>query len=294
MKLKKEYEINNNKKYKEDDILDIYTRLSEFVFTEENLIKCTKYISSSKPKILKNENKGIENKGNENKGNENKGFENKGIENKGFENKVNNLQKPIKTKQFYTPYQTDSLFWCFYILKYGYFNYEMEINNQYFTVEKKEKFAFIEKLRTIKSKLKIFKIKPYTEIEDDLANKNKIEIKTFLALCVLENINVIIINNRKIMELQVTDASENEVSNVIHYNIKSKKYEIEMEVTNEKINYYRNNYLKLESLDMNLKAMGSYKLDELKELCGKLDISLEENGKKWTKTAIYEVLLQKY
>ena len=46
----------------------------------------------------------------------------------------------------YKPKQIDSLFWCFYILKYGYSNYEMEIYNKYFVVEKAEKFKYIELL----------------------------------------------------------------------------------------------------------------------------------------------------
>ena len=66
----------------------------------------------------------------------------------------------------YKPKQIDSLFWCFYILKYGYSNYEMEIYNKYFVVEKAEKFKYIELIRSKKAILKIHKIKPLTEIED--------------------------------------------------------------------------------------------------------------------------------
>ena len=47
----------------------------------------------------------------------------------------------------YKPYKKDSLFWCFYILKYGYSKYEMEVGNQHFTIEKQEKFKYIDELR---------------------------------------------------------------------------------------------------------------------------------------------------
>ena len=55
--------------------------------------------------------------------------------------------KPItKVLTSYKPSQTDSLFWCFYILKYGYSKYEMEVGNQHFTIEKSEKFKYIDLL----------------------------------------------------------------------------------------------------------------------------------------------------
>ena len=97
------------------------------------------------------------------------------------------FQKNYKNKieTMYKPKQKDSLFWCFYILKNGFFNYEMEINNQYFVVEKKEKFKYIEVLRKNKDILKIHKIKPLTELEDDLANKDKISI---IFICSLFNV----------------------------------------------------------------------------------------------------------
>ena len=59
--------------------------------------------------------------------------------------------KPIimdkKKQTVFYPKQKDSLFWCFYILKNGFSNYEMEINNQYFVVEKTEKFKYLARLR---------------------------------------------------------------------------------------------------------------------------------------------------
>jgi hypothetical protein len=113
-----------------------------------------------------------------------------------------------KKESIYKPRQKDSLFWCFYILKNGFSNYEMEIINQYFVVEKTEKFRYVELIRKNKDILKIHKIKPLTELEDDLANKDKISIKTFFALCVLENINILLVDKRKIFELTFTDIDD--------------------------------------------------------------------------------------
>jgi hypothetical protein len=204
----------------------------------------------------------------------------------------------------YKPKQKDSLFWCFYILKHGYSNYEMEINNQYFVVEKNEKFKYIELIRKKKDILKIHKIKPFTEIEDDLANKDKISIKTFFALCILENINVLLVDKRKIFEITCIDIDETHPVNIVH---RSNQFDhhIELNVTDEMLHKYRDTYYKMSSFDATLKSMASYKTDELIDLCKKLNINIELNKKdldkmnldkkkKMTKKDIYELLVLNY
>ena len=146
------------------------------------------------------------------------------------------IKVKLKVKEtMYRPRQKDSLFWCFYILKYGFSNYEMEINNQYFVVEKNEKFKYIELLRKNKDLLKLHKIKPLTQLEDDLANKDKISPKTFFALCVLENINVLLVDKRKVYELLINDSP----INIVHRNNETYYHSIELDVTEEICNKYR-------------------------------------------------------
>ena len=50
----------------------------------------------------------------------------------------------------------------------------------------------------------------------------------------------------------------------------------------------------MSSFDSILKSMGSYKLDELTDLCKKLNISIEASKKKITKKDIYELLVLNY
>jgi hypothetical protein len=219
-------------------------------------------------------------------------------------NIVNKCESKRKKESMYRPKQKDSLFWCFYILKHGFSNYEMEINNQYFVVEKNEKYKYIELLRKNKELLKIHKIKPLTELEDDLANKDKISIKTFFALCILENINVLLVSKRKFYELLCTDIDEKHPINIIHRNNESYEHSIELDVNEEIITKYRETFYKMSSFDATLKSMSSYKLDELIDLCKKLDINIEpkvnecnnktEGKKKLTKKDIYELLVLKY
>jgi hypothetical protein len=244
---------------------DVITRLQDYMFTEKNLLKFN---------IL---NSGSSNTNN-NSNNTNTST-----------NTSNNNKKIInKNSNIFIPKQIDSLFWCFFLMKYGDVAYET-IGNQHFLREKEEKFKYINILRNNKDILKINKIKPLSELEDDLANKNKISIKTFVGLCIIEKLNVIIIDKRKIFE---TINSDNQIY-LINKNVEQDKYYIDLEVTNEKLDMYRNSYYKCETINDNLKSMTSYKLEELVELSNKLQIMLPTD-KKLYKKDIYELLVQSF
>ena len=291
--------------FKNTNNSNIIVDLKDYMFTSKNMNKFTKHMTQivsepkSSTKNIEQMNKEQINIEQMNKEQINKEQINKEQINKEQINKNVVFQKNYKNKieTMYKPKQKDSLFWCFYILKNGFFNYEMEINNQYFVVEKKEKFKYIELLRKNKDILKIHKIKPLTELEDDLANKDKISIKTFFALCIFENINILLVNNRKIYELLCTDI---EPINIVHRNNKTYEHSIELDPTNEIIQKYRDTYYKMSSFEGTLKCIGSYKLEELIELCIKLNINIEapkveQNGKqKMTKKDIYNLLVLNY
>ena len=220
-------EIHNNK-YKELLPNEIIQSIQDYMFTSKNLIRYTKHMIQNpcKPKLMTliNVDRVINNNNN-----------NKPIINK---NKLLN-------EKIYKPKQKDSLFWCFYILKHGFSNYEMEINNQYFVVEKAQKFKYIDLLRKNKDILKIHKIKPFTELEDDLANKDKISIKTFFALCILENINILLIDKRKIYELMCVDIDSEHPVHVVHRNSQTYEHHIELNLTNDEITHYKETYYKM-------------------------------------------------
>jgi hypothetical protein len=203
---------------------------------------------------------------------------------------VNSLLKDT----IYKPFKKDSLFWCFYILKYGFSKYEMEVGNQHFSIEKQEKFKYIDVLRKTSNKdlLKIHKIKPLSLLEDDLANQEKISIKTFFALCIIENMNIILIDKRKIYEVLTTDEPK---IHVVHRNSITYEHYIELDVPADKINMYKETYYKMSNFDSSLKAMSSYKVEELLELCKKLEINTDiKEKKKMTKKDIYELLVQQF
>ena len=271
--------------------------LKDYMFTTNNISKYTKHMihfNNFKPKskeILNNIS--IQH--------DNKKHKQSYIKPKHIDETITKVENN-KTKineHFYKPKQKDSLFWCFYIIKHGLFNYEMEINNKYFIIEKKEKFKYIEILRKHKELLKLHKIKPFTEIEDDLSNNDTISIKTFFALCIIENINVLLVYKRKIYELLSVNIDDEHPIHIIHRNDNCDCFEhsIELDITTEIINKYKESYYKMSSFDSKLKSISSYKLDELIELCKKFNINIEDNKKdkrKLTKKDIYDLLVLNY
>ena len=193
------------------------------------------------------------------------------------------LVKPL-CEPFFFPSQKDSLFWCFYIIKNDFVRYEME--NITFIKEKNEKIQLITSIRNEISLLKQHKITQIEDVEDDLANKEKIQLFTFVALCIVSKISIIIINNRTCFELKMNDT---DITHVIHKKDYS-RYGIELNLTNEKIQDYRTNYFKIHNIFKPLLSIASYKVGELNEFISQLQIQLPVATKKATKPELYHLL----
>ena len=269
----------NPSKHKEYNVVE---DLQDYMFTSANLDRFTKDMFIMNDKTMND-----------------KTINDKTINDKTINKPRNQNENQKQDNNIYKPLKKDSLFWCFYILKYGFSKYEMEVGSQYFTIEKNEKFRYIELLRRKESKdlLKINKIKPLSELEDDLANKDKISIKTFFALCIIEKLNILLVEGRKIYQSMNNDSP---VINVIHRNSNSFENYIELNVSNESILNYKDNYYNVIGFDNALKTISSYTVDELLELCKKLNIlitkvtGMEGEKKKLSKKDIYELLVKNF
>jgi len=181
------------------------------------------------------------------------------------------------------PKEKDSLFWCFYIMKYGLDVYR-DLGQINIVIEKKIKIEYIELLRKNKLVLKTNKMAPLAHIENALLNEFKIDIKTFLALCVAENMSVMYIHKNTFYELNI-DTDENNIQTVVRED-NPLRYGYEASKNNQTI---RDTMFKIDNLSKPIKAMSSYKLDELVGFCEKLGIVLGEKPKK---KDYYERLLQ--
>ena len=198
-------------------------------------------------------------------------------QNNGRKNTTKNIIKT--TDNIFFPKQKDSLFWCFYIALHGYHEYDM-INN-FFTTEKELKYNWIETLRGKKEIFKPIKISRST-VEDELANCVIISMTTVKAMCHLFDINVFYIDNKKFYEI-ITD--DNNPIYVIEK--KEKSYGLKKNLTPEQLEYYRNHFWKLENLDKPLKAISSYKINDLRDICSKLHIDFVN----MTRPQMYQAIL---
>jgi len=206
---------------------------------------------------------------------------------KGKENRVNENKRKVEREMFETV-EKDSLFWCFYVLLNGIDMYD-QIGNQHFVEEKKLKFKFIEEIRLKKDILKMHKIKPLSELEDDLANQERIGEKTFQALCILFHVNAFIVYKNQYYEMIYND---DPTISILYKTEKPLRYKLDLKTTTDKLDKYKEHYFKLPKLNFKMKAVSSYKLDELKEMAQKLGLNNDTNKKKQTKTDLYESIIQ--
>ena len=210
-------------------------------------------------------------------------------------NANNKFNKPI-IKEFFIPKQKDTLFWCFYIMKNGLDNYE-DLNTTGISIvtEKQLKIGYVEQLRKEKTLLKIYKFASITHIENQLVNENKIDINTFLTLCVLENLNILYLKKKTYYELLMNDTNIIHVINFTDYGKFGYKVDsVNNSENNTNIEKYRTTLFKIDNIEKPIKSLSAYKVSELVEYCSKLDISIinETTNKKKNKNELYESLIQ--
>jgi hypothetical protein len=208
-------------------------------------------------------------------------------------NKENEIKKQQINDSIFFPKEQDSLFWCYYIISSGESNYEM-INVRNSLVAKQIKINYVNKIRINKPVVKTYKFDTITNIESNLANDNNINIKSVMTLCAIDKINIIFISRKTYYELLMNDSEPIYILREMDYQSKyNKKYGFEIANTNL-LEEIRTSLYKVETLDKPVKAISSYKLQDLINICNKLAIEIKHinTGKNKTKNELYESLLQ--
>lgn len=244
-----------------------------------------------------------------------KDFENFMINDNFINNCINNLKN-----DYYNIKLKDNLFWIYYILKYGFSKFEYETydlifssfndndndndkknkkihkkkdnkEGKIFILEKEEKFKILEILKTKKDILKKYKLKNFNNIEEDLVHNEIISLKTFFALIIIENINIILLENNKYYELKFNNI--NSELNIIEKI--DDKYYIKTNFDENYVENIKEKYLLINNFESKLKSIGSYKLDELLELSKKLNLEIyKDEKKKITKKYLYNLISEVY
>jgi hypothetical protein len=190
-------------------------------------------------------------------------------------------------KNIFLPNDSDTLFWCLYIIKNGLTNYS-QLTNRNLIVEKKMKIEYVERLRKEKQLVKQYKFDTLTNIENTLANESKIDINTFLTFSAVGCLNIFFIKKNSYFELNTNDSNK---IYIIKYIPEKDKYGFE-ETNKDNLHDFRDKYYKVDNLSKPIKTMSVYKTQELVDICKKLGIETAIGEKTKGKKELYEAIIQ--
>ena len=198
---------------------------------------------------------------------------------------TNNNKK--KVVDFYIPSEKDSLFWCWFIFKSGFSDYE--INKEFFfSIEKENKIEFINKIRNNKKMLKHMKVR-VSEMEGHLANDSILDINYLEPMLVIEKYNFIYMND-KIYYENITYPGN--PTCIVKYFNDVDKYGL---LLDEKILFdYKEKLYVVDNMKKPVKGISNYKANELRDICKKLNIDIMKTPTKTkTKKELYQLVIEK-
>lgn len=196
-------------------------------------------------------------------------------------------------QSLFIPKEQDTLFWCYYIILNGEGNYQM-LNVKNSLIAKQIKINYVTKIRENKEVIKTYKFDTITSIESNLANDNNISIKTVMSLSAIDKINLIFVSRKTYFELLMNDTGPIYIIREVECQSKyNKKYGFEI-ANDDSLDNIRTSLYKIDKLDKPIKALSSYKVKDLTDICVKLGIEIikPETGKNMTKNELYESIIQ--
>lgn len=254
-------------------------------------IICEKFVKLMKQRILYT--KQIVKKQN----NTNNTNNNNNTKNNNNTNNTKNIKHDKKKDSLYYPKDHDVLYWIFYIMKKGIMDYEYNKNRR-FLIEKEDKIKYIENIKEHKEIIKRQKLMSLSDFENNLIVDKKININTFLNLCAIEKINVLIVKNKIFYELLCTDDNKVFIIRNTKNNHNSSSYEKfgfeTCEKNDEKWKNIYSYYFQTNNIMCPIKSISYYKLDDLINMCEifGLDVTINGTSKKKKKCDLYEQIIQ--
>ena len=204
------------------------------------------------------------------------------------------VKKNVSNQSFlFIPKEQDTLFWCYYIILNGEGSYEM-LNIKNSLIAKQIKINYVSKIRENKQIIKTYKFDTITSIENNLANDNNINIKTIISLCAIDKINLIFVSRKTYFELLMNDNGPIYIIREVDFQSKyNKKYGFEI-ANNDTLENIRTTLYNIENLGKPIKALSSYRVKDLTDICVKLGIEINKSdtGKNKTKNELYESIIQ--
>jgi uncharacterized protein (UPF0262 family) len=218
------------------------------------------------------------------------------------EEKVSVLQE--EKMNFIEPRHLDTLFWCLYIITHGYKDY-IEIDRNYGVKELEEKQKISEFIKTNINKIKntnykITNVAIQEMLSEFLTVQKNTSILCLIAMTVYYNINILIIDSsdKTMLEFWANKdgvpqmdrlSEENAAMTYVLYKNENGKYKLRIEnISTSRIYEMKEKYLVLESYLKPIRAMASYKVEELEQMAKKLGVF--DETKKYKKNELYELV----
>jgi hypothetical protein len=202
--------------------------------------------------------------------------------------------KPVSEEKekttLFSPTQPDTLFWCIYAAVHG-FNDYMEIDRNYGVKELEIKKQIADSLQKDASKIKntnvkVTKVAIQEILSDLLTTQKETNHMCLLAMIAHYNINVILVDPTDRFYLEYTSNSE---STFVLYKDTFGKYSMILEaVPNDWLVEFRTNKIRLESYLKPLRAVSTYKTDELDSLMKR--VGGFDETKKYKKPELYDLI----
>jgi hypothetical protein len=193
----------------------------------------------------------------------------------------------------YAPKQQDSLFWCVFILAYGYGEY-INVGRNYGVkeLEIKQKIGAFVANRGYQKNSPNYKITHALrdEIHSELLTSQKeTSFPCLVMLCCYYNINLVLVHPKGKLMLEFTSGNGEDVPYYVIQKDSFGKYKVDTDKKTWKdVQEMKSRLICLDNYMKPLKAVGHYKMEDLEMLAYKLGV-LDES-KKYKKTELYHLV----
>jgi hypothetical protein len=209
-----------------------------------------------------------------------------------------------RKEELYQPKQQDTLFWCLYIMNYGYNDY-LQIDHNYGVkeLEEKQKISKFMKENVVRIKntnYKLTNVAIQEVLSELLTSQKETSLLCLIVMIVYYNINILIINentkcmlefwcNKDRMPSTNSSSEESDALTYVLYKTDNGKYKLQYEnIGSFQINDLKEKYVVLESYNKYIKAISNYKVEELEDMAKKFGVF--DETKKYKKVELYELV----
>lgn len=202
-------------------------------------------------------------------------------------------EEAIDEKELISPRHQDTLFWCLFIIHFGYKEY-LQVDRNYGVKELEEKQKIYEFIKNNPTKAKETNYKitnvAIQEMLSELMTPQKhTSMLSLIGLIAYYHVNLCIINEETkcMLEFWANAEMKTDTLTYIIYKSSDGKYKLLFENIGEyKVIELRNKYMVLEHYSKYMKSVSGYKVEELEAMAQKLNIF--DETKKYKKSELYE------